>query len=83
MLIYHKEQKFCGMTKYDEEKKLFRLSSREYQYPNSIGTEHDYDGPGRGGIVYYKDDVERMKDMTTEEMIAYKYSICSMLNSSN
>lgn len=63
------------MKKNDEEKTLFRLNGYLYpnQYPNCIGTEHDYDGPGRGGvIVYYKEDMEKMKGMTTEEMIAYK-----------
>lgn len=54
------------MTKSKEQRYLI-------SYPNCIGTEQDYKYPPKGGIIIYDtEDEEKMKDMTTEEKIAYK-----------
>lgn len=53
------------------EKKQVLLKSREY--PNSIGGDKENIYAGKGGRVkFFKEDLEKMKNMTASERVAFK-----------
>ena len=63
-----------GKVKKSEKDIVLKQTPRKY--PNCIGTDADFIPTGGGWRVnFYPEDIEKMKNMTNEERLAYKETL--------